>query len=196
MVASYDVGKPVRSYVLIPGTGSNKDAKPLCLDLASTSSVAGAVPVPSTIPQTVPVGSLAPNKEMNDTEEKNDDRKEESGSESGNSGGSHNLSSPSVASAMPQQPAVPENVSRGGVKRSLPDETSDEEDKGAVPRETKVMKGEGTATPSPEVVELQKKCMQLEKQNKTLERRLAMFHDLFRSKERIINFVKFLESTS
>lgn len=196
MVASYDVGKPVRSYVLIPGTGSNKDAKPLCLDLASTSSVAGAVPVPSTIPQTVPVGSLAPSKETNNTEEvKDDKRKDEGASESANSG-SVNHSSPCVASAMPQQPALRENTSGGGVKRSHPEETSDEEDKGAIPRETKVMKGEVTATPSPEVEELQKKCLQLEQQNKTLERRLAMFHDLFRSKERIINFVKFLESTS
>lgn len=182
--------------MLIPGTGSNKEAKPLCLDLASTSSVAGAVPVPSTIPQTVPVGSLAPSKETNNTEEEKDGRrKEEGATESANSGSVIN-SSPSVTSAMPQQPALPENASGGGVKRSITDEASNEEEKVTKPRATKIMKGEVTETPSPEVVELQKKCMQLEQKNKTLERRLAMFHDLFRSKERIINFVKFLESTS
>ncbi|KAK3884580.1 hypothetical protein Pcinc_011136 [Petrolisthes cinctipes] len=209
MVATYDVGKPVRSYVLIPGTGSNKEAKPLCLDLASTSSVAGVVSVPPTIPQSIPVGNLTPSKEKDETKEKKDEEKDEMKKEEGEKAGS-NHGRPSVTLPMPQQPASHGGATGGGIKRSLSDEATNEECKGDVPRMTKIMKGEVTqivkeviTAPRPEVEELQRKCMKLEERNKNLEernknleRRLAMFHDLFRSKERIISFVKFLESTS
>ncbi|KAK4317055.1 hypothetical protein Pmani_011867 [Petrolisthes manimaculis] len=205
MVATYDVGKPVRSYVLIPGTGSNKEAKPLCLDLASTSSVAGVVPVPPTIPQSVPVGNLTPSKEKDETKEKKDDMKKEEDVKTGSNHGR-----PSVALPIPPEPASQSGATGGGIKRSLSEEATNEECKGDVPRMTKIMKGEVTqivkeviAAPRPEVEELQKKCTKLEERNKNLEernknleRRLVMFHDLFRSKERIISFVKFLESTS
>lgn len=44
MVASYDIGEPVRSFVLVPGTGKEKNTQPSCLDLARISTIAGSVP--------------------------------------------------------------------------------------------------------------------------------------------------------
>ena len=40
------------------------------------------------------------------------------------------------------------------------------------------------------------RCIELEKKNLVLNQHLTMFHDLFRSKERLINFVKFLQIPS
>ena len=46
MVAPYEIGDPVRSYVRVTGSGSDKTAKSLCCDLSRVSQVAAAAPVP------------------------------------------------------------------------------------------------------------------------------------------------------
>lgn len=46
MVAPYEIGDPVRSYVRVPGSGTDKTAKSLCCDLARVSSLAAAAPIP------------------------------------------------------------------------------------------------------------------------------------------------------
>lgn len=174
----YDTGKPVRSWVLIPGTGSNMEAKPLGLDLGPISSVAGAVPVLQAIPQATPVGNLNP-KENGVAKMKKEEVVKGRGSLS------HGITS--EASTVPQLSTPHKGTTGGGIKRSLSDESR---------VATKLMKREEPPPLTPGAEELQKKCTQLEERNKNLERRLAMFHDLFRSKERIISFVKFLETTA
>lgn len=152
----------------IPSTGSDMEAGPLLLDLGSISSVARAVPVLQTIPRATPTGRLFQKEVVKGSDKP----------------GSLPHEMTSKTSTVPQLSTPPNG---GGIKRSQ----SDKRRGGA----TKVMKREVRPPLKPEVEELQNKCTQLEERNKTLERRLAMFHDLFRSKERIINFIKFLEST-
>ncbi|XP_064118617.1 uncharacterized protein LOC135223773 [Macrobrachium nipponense] len=46
MVAPYDVGDPVRSFVKVPGSGTNVAAKALVCDLSHVSTVAAIAPIP------------------------------------------------------------------------------------------------------------------------------------------------------
>lgn len=50
MVAPHDTGDLVRSLVRVPGSGSNRAAGSECLDLGRASSLAASVPVPTTLP--------------------------------------------------------------------------------------------------------------------------------------------------
>ncbi|XP_063601308.1 uncharacterized protein LOC134785305 isoform X2 [Penaeus indicus] len=50
MVGPVDTGELVRSLVRIPGSGHDKSAGSVCLDLARVSTLAASVPVPQTLP--------------------------------------------------------------------------------------------------------------------------------------------------
>lgn len=50
MVAPYEIGDPVRSFVRVTGSGTNKDATPVCWDLSRSSTVAAAEPVQQALP--------------------------------------------------------------------------------------------------------------------------------------------------
>lgn len=57
MVAPYEIGDPVRSFVRVPGSGTDKNATPLSWDLSRSSTVAAAVPVQQTFPSATPITS-------------------------------------------------------------------------------------------------------------------------------------------
>ena len=48
MVAPHHVGNVVQSFVRIPGSGSEKSAKPAFCDLARASTLAATVSIPQT----------------------------------------------------------------------------------------------------------------------------------------------------
>nr|XP_053653957.1 uncharacterized protein LOC128703358 [Cherax quadricarinatus] len=77
MVASYEIGDPIRSFVRVPGSGTDKAVKPICWDLARSSTVAGAVPVQPTIPSAIPITTLF--KPAKSDEENNRPNSEEQG---------------------------------------------------------------------------------------------------------------------
>ena len=58
MVAPYEIGDPVRSFVRVPGSGSDKTAKSKCCDLSRVSSAAATVPVRPTLPNATPTRIL------------------------------------------------------------------------------------------------------------------------------------------
>ncbi|XP_042239044.1 uncharacterized protein LOC121877374 [Homarus americanus] len=58
MVASYKTGNPVRSFVRVPGSGTDKKAKSLCWDLSRSSTVAAAVQVEPTLPSAITITTL------------------------------------------------------------------------------------------------------------------------------------------
>jgi len=51
MVASYDIGNPARSFVRIPGSGSDPSLKSVCCDLSRGNTAAASVPIPQNISQ-------------------------------------------------------------------------------------------------------------------------------------------------
>lgn len=68
MVAPHEIGDPVRSYVRIPGSGSDKTAKSLCCDLSRVSLVAAAAPIPPEHVQE-PQPTVSPNPRPNENDD-------------------------------------------------------------------------------------------------------------------------------
>ncbi|APG77550.1 hypothetical protein [Beihai anemone virus 1] len=101
----YVIGDPVKSFVLVPGTGRNKNFSSDILDLARVSTVAGAIPV------------IRPTKRMK-------------------------------PSQMPREPET--------------------------------------------IPHLRRKIESLENEKRELQKRLNMFHELFKDKRRIESFLKLL----
>lgn len=222
MVASYDIGEPVRSFVLVPGTGKEKGTRPLCLDLARTSTVAGSITVPSTIPSTTPVTNTKAEKEdgksggklasKSDQKVASENQARATESVTLNRDVSRTSSSTTPDASNTQQArSLTHQVARdvSGTKRRLEVDGEDgkesnvpskiiKTDAQGVKLGVKLRSGSSMSIrpPDQEVNELRKKCAELEKQNSNLNRRLAMFHDLFRSKERLVSFVKTLETFS
>jgi len=60
MVAPHQVGDLVRSFVRVPGSGSEKSAKPAFCDLARASTLAATVSVPQNLPPATNVLTQSP----------------------------------------------------------------------------------------------------------------------------------------
>ena len=60
MVAPHQIGDLVRSFVRIPGSGSSKSATPGFCDLARTSTLAAAIPIPQNLPPATNVLTQTP----------------------------------------------------------------------------------------------------------------------------------------
>ena len=65
MVASYQSGDLVRSFLRIPGSGSDKLAKPNIYDLGSVSPLAATVPIPQNLPPATNVLTPSPTSTIN-----------------------------------------------------------------------------------------------------------------------------------
>ncbi|KAK8720386.1 hypothetical protein OTU49_013357 [Cherax quadricarinatus] len=77
MVAPYEIGDVMCSFVRVRGSGADKAAMLICWDLARSSTVAGAVPVQPTIPSAIPITILF--KPAKSDEENNRPNSEEQG---------------------------------------------------------------------------------------------------------------------
>ena len=60
MVAPYQVGGIVRSFVRVPGSGDEKSATPALCDLARASTMAASISVPQNLPRTTIVLTKTP----------------------------------------------------------------------------------------------------------------------------------------
>lgn len=201
MVAPYEVGDPVRSYVRVPGVGKNQGTKALCWDLSRSSLLAAAVPVqPSLPPQDTPVALLKPEEEPSTQEEAGF-----SPSPLTVTGQQHSI--PSDAMESPEAEPAETNTR----KRCREDQATQSdvrvEPASKVARVADKAEGSSSAQapstvvplqPQPdyevEVKQLKQKCEDLHKENQDLHRRLALFHDLFKNKRRLASFVRHLDT--
>nr|XP_045601303.1 uncharacterized protein LOC123760007 [Procambarus clarkii]XP_045601304.1 uncharacterized protein LOC123760007 [Procambarus clarkii]XP_045601305.1 uncharacterized protein LOC123760007 [Procambarus clarkii] len=240
MVAPYEIGDPVRSFVRVPGSGTDKVAKPICWDLSRSSTVAGAAPVQQTLPSAIPVTTLIkPTKSHNEDNPTNEEQgavaqavhqtQEARQNSSVTKSTSENISANNEQEGSVVQPAIPAE----GASQNIPPKPLDEQSVGARKRKAIVESGrleheestvescacrkiarvaeEGgesnsadnhrtnmssevqgvVAKPvSSEVSKLIKERDQLREENLELQKRLALFHDLFKNKKRLTMFVR------
>lgn len=171
MVCDYETGDPIRSYVRVPLSGRDKDARPLCCDLSRVSTLAEerAPIVQSHIQDPQP--PTATSETCNSVDE-------------------------TLASTK---------VKKQANKRCCQEETEDTakrallENKGSISsvsisctagcENLTISVGTQTNEPSNDIVRERNK---LREQKIILERRIAIFTDLFRNKERLIRLINAL----
>ncbi|XP_066948203.1 uncharacterized protein [Macrobrachium rosenbergii] len=189
MVAPHDTGDLVRSLVRVPGSGSNRAAGSECLDLGRASSLAASVPVPTTLPP-----ALATPKVVRQTPPSVDKLGSQVGVEAG------------------ILPAKPEDR-----KRQRSEELPGSDSEASVPKRPRIfaltqaspvvsaqagqfvvvsLQPQTSSPPSinfsgaASLSQLIKERDNLRKENQELQKRLSLFHQLFKDKRRLTSVVK------
>lgn len=219
MVAPYEVGEPVRSFVRVPT--KDQAAKALCWDLSRASPLvaasapvrqhllraqphlaqlqysAGSSPKPSEEQLQAQPKPVEPQAQAQPVEPQTQSQPVESQAQSVEPQAQASTPDPVPAASQPQVTATPCDPKR----------RREEEQEGEVstPEPTlKVARMAGfTVTSSPaqpqqcpdkEVQSLRRQCQLLQQQNNDLQRRLNLFHGLFQDKQRLKNFVRHLDT--
>ena len=194
MVAPFQLGEPLRSFVRIPV--KSRVSKAVCWDLSRSSSfVAAAAPIQQSMLQRQPepvlfrdigVRSLKPRKER---------------------AAILGPVPPPTQHRLPQPP--PQQQTKAMPCESKRSRDEEEEQEGGEGTPQPVLKVAKTARPTEagpstntqsqrsmnqEVKWLRKQCQSLRQQNEDLQRRLSLFHGLFRDKHRLTSFVRHLDT--
>ncbi|CAL4182488.1 unnamed protein product [Meganyctiphanes norvegica] len=163
MVAPHQVGDLVRSFVRVPGSGSEKSAKPAFCDLARASTLAATVSVPQNLPPATNVLTLLPtaNSITNNQQRKRPKSEENESSES------IKASKAKVNHIVSPPAAIP-------VKN--------------IPITLMVVR-----IPNAEVQKLKEENVQLRKENEILKKQLSLFKQLIRNPQRLNSVLSRLE---
>ena len=231
MVAPYELGDPIRSYVRVPGSGTDKAARPLCCDLSRVSLLAAAAPIPpSHVQDTQPSANEQP--EAGQAMGTGVDTKQDLKARLKNLEVKHGLEGNNQATSPPNHEALSNDQNRENDctvnprKRSCREEAEATEDgsgdtSSTCPKRARVTPREndggrdrsissvgintagcGSQTPSvgtqtnEPMNDVVRERNQLREQNIVLERRLAVFRDLFRDRERLIRLLRAVEVPS
>ena len=200
MVAPHDTGDLVRSLVRVPGSGSDRTAGSECLDLARASSLAASVPVPSTLPPALATPKVTPPPakkldnqgvaagilpKSSDSESRKRQLPESSSATEGNSAGTS--PPPKRARIVYMTPQELQSHASRVVPLNTPNGT------------VLFLAAEPRTANSPPInlskaslAELIKERDNLRKENQELQKRLALFQQLFRDKKRLTSVVKHL----
>lgn len=185
MVAPYDIGDPIRSFVRVTGTGTkDKQTESICLDLALGSTAAGTVSVPQILPPATPIHELL---KINQHNEPRD-----SGQLKRKCNVDNTIEPPSKSGRIIMMDG-PEN----------PGSKTDPMGGNTVKR---VLLTENISTVSPvikqimikileEITCLRKENGDLRKKNEQLEERVALFHDFFKNHSKILSKVLNIKTT-
>ena len=164
MVAPHQVGDLIRSFVRVPGSGSDKTAKPAPCDLARASTLAALVSVPQNLPPATNVLTQSPSASQvpNNQQRKRPRTEEEKG----------NSSDSSPATTVP-------------LSKTL---------SSAVPTKTIPVTLLATVLfPNAAVRKLKEGNDQLKKENETLKKQLSLFKQLIRNPHRLNSVLRRLE---
>lgn len=200
MVAPYEIGDPVRSFVRVPGSGTDKAAKSLCCDLSRVSSAAAAVPVRPIIQAAVLVQSSPRAVEQ---ESKNEGKNREPLSQSTIEGGAVATPSGTDDVQSPQNQSAPETRSEPTSRKRHVNEDSAVDNtpakrgrvlsKDASGSSKVIKKEESTSSICDKVTSLEKQCNELREQNVQLQKRLSLFCKLFKDPKKLAVALKRME---
>lgn len=189
MVAPYEVGEPVRSLVRVPTKG--RAAKALCWDISRSSSVAAAA-----APLQQPL--LSPHEVPQDPAGSNSKPRQEQASTPG--------PPPPASQQLVPRPPPQQQAAATPCESKRPREEEQEGGEGTPQPVLKVARTAGSTEAAPsssperqqglegEVQWLRQQCQLLRQQNEDLQRRLGLFHGLFRDKQRLTSFVRHLDT--
>ncbi|XP_066966585.1 uncharacterized protein [Macrobrachium rosenbergii] len=205
MVAPYDVGAPVRSFVKVPGSGRNVEAKALVCDLSHVSPVAAisSIPIqpvqepqpsPTAATQDVPRESMKHQKtevppEGTQTALQNDEGNKKNVKtrkrlleDVEDADGKHGVQEP-------PSKRIREVPRSQGVSQDVKDGSASSVGTNTVGSGSSTSVGTQTDFTSEEIRE----SSMLREQNKLLQRRLDVFKEVFRSKKRLGQLIRALE---
>ena len=165
MVAPHQVGDLVRSFVRVPGSGSEKSAKPAFCDLARASTLAATVAVPKDFPPATNVLTQSPSSTQipNNNQQRKRPRTEETEEVK------DSISAPQAKVPHTETPPA-----------SAPIKT--------IPVTLLVVH-----IPNAEVQKLKEENEQLRKENETLKKQLSLFKQLIRNPQRLNSVLSRLE---
>lgn len=193
MVAPYEIGDPVRSFVRVPGSGSDKTAKSLCCDLARVSSVAATVPVRPVTPASTRLRSAAvENKEQTAVVKKEGVQIKEEKNEAAVVDSQHSAAEQRREVKCKKRHAEDSEMTvhakRGRVSGEETSEVTPSSSKGSNPGT------EGEKSAVHEKLEiLEKECIELKQQNRQLQQRLSLFCKLFKDPKKLAFALKRME---
>ena len=163
MVAPHQVGDLVRSFVRVPGSGSEKSAKPVFCDLAKASTLAATVSVPQNLPPATNVLTQTPTvTPLPNTQQRKRPRPEE------NENSSDSSSAPKIIRIKASSATAP--------IKTIP-----------------VTLMAAVRIPNAEVQKLKEENEQLRKENETLKKQLSLFKQLIRNPQRLNSVLRRLE---
>ncbi|KAG0715302.1 hypothetical protein GWK47_012271 [Chionoecetes opilio] len=187
MVAPYEVGEPVRSFVRVPTKG--RVARTISWDISRSSYLAAALAplqdpwLPRPVAPRDPAGhTSSPREELAATP-----------------------GPPPPGSQQPQPQAPPRQAPPSPSEPKRPREEEEEQESTRPPvlkvARTAGSPGAGPSSPTQpqqgleeEVHSLRQQCQSLQQQNEDLQRRLGLFHGLFKDKQRLQGFVRHLNT--
>ena len=163
MVGPHQVGDLVRSFVRVPGSGTEKSAKPTFCDLARASNLAATVPIPQSLPPATNVLTQTPSLTQTPYSQK---RKRDKIEEKENSDDSN---------IAPKVIRIETSSATAPVKR--------------IP----VTLMAAVHIPNSEVLKLKEENEKLRKDNEKLKKQLSLFKQLIRNPERLQSVLRRLE---
>jgi len=163
MVAPHQVGDLVRSFVRVPGSGSEKSAKPAFCDLARASTLAATISVPQNLPPATNVLTQSPSTQIPNNQQRKRPRSEET------EDAKDSTSAPKAK--VPHMEAPPAGV----------------------PVKTIPVTLMAVRIPNAEVEKLKEENEHLRKENETLKKQLSLFKQLIRNPQRLNSVLRRLE---
>ncbi|XP_063601782.1 uncharacterized protein LOC134777841 [Penaeus indicus] len=193
MVAPYEIGDPVRSFVRVPGSGSDKAAKSLCCDLARVSSAAAAVPVrPVTAATTRPSPAEGEDREQDAVVKKEEVQvkveKDEAAADSQQSVAEQKREV-KCRKRRAEDSEIMVQAKRSCVSGEETSEVSPDSSEG-----TNTSKGGERSGVHEKLEILEKQCMELKRQNHQLQQRLSLFCKLFKDPKKLAFALKRMET--
>ena len=166
MVVPHQVGDIIRSFVRVPGSGSERSANPVLCDLARASTLAATVPIPQNPPPATHVLTQIPCPYSNTQIPNNQKRKRDKIEEK-------------------------ENIHKANVApKVICIETSTE----TIPIKTiPVTLMAAVRIPNVDVLKLKNENKQLRMENENLRKQLSLFKQLIRNPERLQRVLRRLE---
>lgn len=207
MVAPYEIGDPVRSFVRVPGSGSDKKAKSLCCDLARVSSAAAAVPVrpvtpAATQPRSAEVENNGPKRKALQAKVEKDEEKvgekkevqlkvekEDEIEESQQSVAEQGGEQVKCKKRHAEDSSIVVHAKRGRASKEDESEVSPDSSKA-----TDTSKGGERSAEHEKLKMLEKQCIELKQQNHQLQQRLSLFCKLFKDPKKLAFALKRMEA--
>ncbi|XP_068248392.1 uncharacterized protein [Palaemon carinicauda] len=206
MVAPYEVGDPVRSYVKVPGSGTNESAKALFCDLSHVSPVAAVPPIIVRPVQPPQASATAAAQDPPKEDQKNQQVVAESPkgtrtqSQKDESQKENIKIKKRLREDIEDAESKPDiNVSPAKRVRIVPHVKNFSKDvkggnlRGVGINIVRSRSSSSVGTQTDLISEEVRECNQLREKNKVLERRLAVFKDIFRSKKNLAKLIRALE---
>ncbi|XP_047480273.1 uncharacterized protein LOC125032924 [Penaeus chinensis] len=193
MVAPYEIGDPVRSFVRVPGSGSDKAAKSLCCDLARVSSAAAAVSVRPVTAATTRQSSAEGGDREQDAVVKKEEvqvkvEKDEVAADSQQSAAEQRREV-KCKKRHAEDSEIMVHAKRSCVSGEETSEVSPDSSKG-----TNTSKGEERSAVHEKLEILEKHCIELKRQNHQLQQRLSLFCKLFKDPKKLAFALKRMET--